>query len=74
MRMFLVDVRHGLGMGSAIMFRGQTENERRENENNHAFFLRGENETLLQLVKFPARGKFQCADSFFTRGRTRTEP
>jgi hypothetical protein len=71
--MFLVDGRHGLRMGGAIMFRGQTENERRENENNHAFFLGGENKTLLELVEFPGRGKFQCADSSFTRGRTRTE-
>jgi hypothetical protein len=60
-------------MGGPIMFRGQTENERYENENNHAFFLRCENETLLQLVEFPASRKFQCVDSFFTRGRTRIE-
>ncbi len=57
----------------AIMFRGQTEKKRRENESNHAFFLRGENETLLELPKLPACRKFQCADSSFTRGRTRTE-
>ena len=71
--MFLVDVRHSLRMGSAIMFRGQTENERRKNESNHAFFLRGQDETLLELVKLPGRRKFQCADSSLTRGRTRTE-
>ncbi len=71
--MFLVDVRHGLRMGGAIIFRSQTENERYENEGNHAFFLRGEDEALPKLVKFPARGQFQCADSSFTRGRTRTE-
>ncbi len=71
--MFLVDVRSGLRMCVAIMFRDQTENKHRENENNHAFFFPGEDETLLELVELPARRKFQCADSSFTRGRTRTE-
>lgn len=71
--MFLVDVRRGLRMCVAIMFRGQTENKRRQNESNDAFFFPCEDETLLELVEFPARRKFQCADSSFTRGRTRTE-
>jgi hypothetical protein len=60
-------------MSGPIIFRGQTENERCENENNYSFFLGSENETLLELVQFPAHGKFQCAGSSFTRGRTRTE-
>ena len=55
------------------MFRRQTENKRHENESNHAFFLRCKDETLLELVELPARRKFQCAGSSFTRGRTRTE-
>jgi hypothetical protein len=55
------------------MFRDQAENKRRENENNHAFFFPGEDETLLELLELPARRKFQCPGSSFTRERTRTE-
>ncbi len=73
MGMFLVDRRRRLRVCVAIMLRDQAENKRRENENNHALFFPGENEALLELVELPARRKFQCADSSFTRGRTRTE-
>jgi hypothetical protein len=73
MGMFLVDRRRRLPMCGAIIFHDQTENKHRENENNHAFFFPGEDETLLELVELPARRKFQWAGSSFTRGRTRTE-
>ncbi len=60
-------------MGLAIPLRSQAEKKRDQNKSDDAFFLRCENETLLQLVEFPASKKFQCGGSFFTRGRTRTE-
>jgi hypothetical protein len=46
--------RCGRGMGITVVFRGQAENKRRENENNDAFFFPRKNKPLLELVEFPA--------------------
>jgi hypothetical protein len=49
--MFLVDLGRWLRMGVAIMFCGQTEDERDQNKNDDALFLGRENEPLPERVE-----------------------